>query len=284
MNYAVSLVSMSVAGICTAPFDTIKTRLQMQRSIDTALQQRGFVSMGTHIVRTESWRALFKGVTPMLGRAVTHGALRMTLFAPAKDALTPVLPAAVPPLLIKVAAGAISGAFAALASNPLELLKVRAQNETGRTSSPWLLLRQIMATEGVVGLWKGVTASMQRSALLNVGQLAVYDQIKHTLRDSFALNPNTMLAQVCASILAGLVTSTVTNPADVVKTRLMNQAASANPQYRGAFHALRTIVRQEGLRALLKGWLPNFSRQGPQTVILLFVAESLRRVLDMPPV
>lgn len=81
-SYFVSLTSMSVAGVCTAPFDTIKTRLQMQQGA-----QRGFLAMGVHIVRTESARGLFKGVTPMLGRALTHGALRMSLYTPAKSVL-----------------------------------------------------------------------------------------------------------------------------------------------------------------------------------------------------
>ena len=56
------------------------------------------------------------------------------------------------------------------------------------------------------------------------------------------------------------------------------------PRYRGSIDAFRTIVRCEGWGALLKGWIPNFSRQGPQTVIMMFVAERLRSLLDMPPV
>lgn len=109
----------------------------------------------------------------------------------------------------------------------------------------------------------------------------MYDQIKQTLR---ALDMESSSSQTASSVLAGIVTATITNPVDVIKTRIMNQNASSSPLYRGSFHALQRIVHEESVRALFKGWLPNFSRQGPQTVIMLFCAESLRRALDMPPV
>jgi hypothetical protein len=294
-QYFVSLTSMSLAGICTAPFDVVKTRLQMQQKQLNA-PQRGFVAMLLHVWRTESWRALFKGVTPMLGRALTHGALRMSLYAPIKESISSLVPTlAVQPAValgIKIAAGASSGAFAALVSNPLELLKVRAQTDTAHTS-PIKTFKHIVASEGVGALWKGVSASMQRSALLTVGQLTAYDQIKSTLRDSFHLDPNTKFSQISSSVVAGFFTATITNPIDVIKTRLMNQkhassqvniGSSTLPFYRGTFHAFTTIVANEGWTALLKGWVPNFSRQGPQTVIMLFVAERMRTWLGMPPV
>ena len=67
-----------------------------------------------------------------------------------------------PPVAVKIAAGAASGAFAALVSNPLELLKVRTQTETARVS-PVAVFSELVRREGMASLWKGVTASMQRS-------------------------------------------------------------------------------------------------------------------------
>ena len=155
-HYLVSLTAMSLAGIATAPFDTIKTRLQMQVTVPGRPLLRGG-DMAVHIVRTESWRALFKGVVPMLGRAFTHGALRMSLYDPAKTALASQVssrPSAALTAAIKVTAAAASGAFAAIVSNPLELLKVRVQTDTASTSM-WTMLRRTVQAEGVMGLWKG---------------------------------------------------------------------------------------------------------------------------------
>jgi hypothetical protein len=46
-----------------------------------------------------------------------------------------------------------------------------------------------------------------------------------------------------------LVAQTVTQPADTIKTRIMNDAAGV---YRGSLHCLRKTVSQEGMRALYR--------------------------------
>ncbi len=104
----------------------------------------------------------------------------------------------------------------------------------------------------------------------------MYDQIKSAIR-SFGVDADAKRNQIGASVLAGAVTSLITNPIDVIKTRLMFQqkavpsavssaaesAAAASPiRYRGTIHCFQSTVRSEGWRALFKGLLPNFSRCG----------------------
>ncbi|MBA0772482.1 hypothetical protein Gotri_007846 [Gossypium trilobum] len=48
-----------------------------------------------------------------------------------------------------------------------------------------------------------------------------------------------------------------TYPMDMVRGRLTVQTDSSPYQYRGMFHALSTVLREEGPRALYKGWLPS---------------------------
>ena len=57
---------------------------------------------------------------------------------------------------------------------------------------------------------------------------------------------------------------TVTNPFDVVKTRLVLQGQmdrSAVLLYRGPLHAFASIFREEGPRALMKGLAPAYATQ-----------------------
>jgi hypothetical protein len=58
-----------------------------------------------------------------------------------------------------------------------------------------------------------------------------------------------MLQHVTASFVAGVASSAVSTPADVVKTRLMNQAGHAH-EYNGVVDAFVGITRQEGFLAL----------------------------------
>ena len=188
-----------------------------------------------------------------------------------------------------------SGALAALLTNPLELVKIRAQANVAAHLSMWTIGRQIVAQEGVGALWQGVGASVQRSALLTAGQMASYDTLKaHVTQACPSWDCRTVA--VVSAWLASVVTTTVTSPLDVIKTRLMQQRARQRagasvaavsgqppPGYRGTTHALSCIVREEGVHALFRGWIPNYLRQGPQTMIILGMTEILRAWAGLAP-
>lgn len=89
-------------------------------------------------------------------------------------------------------------------------------------------------------------------------------QAKHRLIPIVGDNP---VAHIGASSIAGVASACTSTPADVVKTRLMNQAGSqvaghaqhaGSPQhaYSGVLDAFTTILRTEGLGALYKGFVP----------------------------
>jgi solute carrier family 25 citrate transporter 1 len=61
---------------------------------------------------------------------------------------------------------------------------------------------------------------------------------------------------------AACVGPLATGPMDVIKTRLQSQNRSAvgGAKYAGFLHALVTIPREEGVRALWKGMLPRLVR------------------------
>ena len=50
-------------------------------------------------------------------------------------------------------------AFAATVCNPLELIKVRMQARGNRHKSALHVLRSVVGTDGVLGLWKGTVPS-----------------------------------------------------------------------------------------------------------------------------
>lgn len=106
-----------------------------------------------------------------------------------------------------------------------------------------------MSESGVRGLWKGSIPNVQRAALVNLGDLTTYDTAKQLimqktgLPDSHFLHclSRYILIRFCLtiflkfnciyvyfSICAGLVAATLGTPADVVKTRVMNQPTDKN--------------------------------------------------------
>lgn len=124
--------------------------------------------------------------------------------------------------------------------------------------------------------------------------MASYDQIKPWLQTRYPDQPrNSFSLQLSASLASGLITTTITAPLDVVKTRLMSEISHSyrNHAYISTGHvhtysscgstwtALLNIAQNEGPRALFRGWLPNYMRQGPQTMIILLTIERLRALI-----
>jgi hypothetical protein len=59
-------------------------------------------------------------------------------------------------------------------------------------------------------------------------------------------------SSIVTGSLAGMVSTIVTYPTDLIKTRLMVQNV-LEPSYRGLIHAFSTIYQQEGFLALYRG-------------------------------
>lgn len=115
-------------------------------------------------------------------------------------------------------------------ASPADLVKVHVQMEGRRrllgfeprvqgTSDAF---KQIVARGGISGLWKGSMPNVYRAALVNLGDLTTYDFTKRNIMQKTNL-PDCHTVHIMSSICAGLVAATMGTPADVVKTRIMNQ-------------------------------------------------------------
>ena len=84
-------------------------------------------------------------------------------------------------------------------------------------------------------------------------------------------NKNLAIWQSMASgFLAACPGMVLTNPFDIVKTRLMAQEkAGGQPKYRGLFGTMFTIAREEGFLRLYNGLLPRILRVPPGMVSFL---------------
>lgn len=119
-------------------------------------------------------------------------------------------------------------------ASPADLIKVHIQMEgkrrlmglKPRVNGSSDALKQILKRGGVKALWKGSIPNVYRAALVNLGDLTTYDFAKRNIMQKTKL-PDCHTVHIMASICAGLVAATMGTPADVVKTRIMNQPTDA---------------------------------------------------------
>ena len=69
-------------------------------------------------------------------------------------------------------------------------------------------------------------------------------------------------------------------PVDVVKERLQVQSNRGDSMYKGSVDAFRTIIKQEGLRGLYKGYNATIFSYGPFSAIYFVLYEEVCDVSD----
>jgi len=125
------------------------------------------------------------------------------------------------PLWLKFFSGLTSGAVGAAIANPTDLVKVRMQAEgkllpgqQPRYKNTLQAFQNIYQTEGIKGLYRGVSPTTQRAAILTASQLSSYDHIKYFFLKNTSLSEGAPLHFTC-SIFAGLISALTTSPVDV---------------------------------------------------------------------
>jgi len=307
-RYLLSVMAASVAETVTFPLDLAKTRMQIQgeavssgsRDGGFERRKRGLFRTAVGICKEEGFFKLWQGVTPGVFRHVIYTGIRISCY----DKLRQLVAGRSPHhgdqqqlhLHHRIVCGMISGGFAQFCASPTDLVKVRMQMEGQRLlqgqkpkTMVQVLSEVVKGGGGVRGLWKGCVPNVQRAALVNLGDLTGYDQAKKMLTSpsnyGLGLSPESKVTHALASIVSGLVAATMGTPADVIKTRVMNQPLDKQTgkgiYYRGSVDCLIKTVRLEGLMALYKGFVPIWLRMAPWSMTFWLSFEQFRIIFGL---
>lgn len=266
----------SITAECgTFPIDLTKTRLQIQGQTNDAkfreIRYRGMLHALMRIGREEGLRALYSGIAPAMLRQASYGTIKIGTYQSLKR-----LAVERPEdetLLINVVCGILSGVISSAIANPTDVLKIRMQAQNSAVQGGMIgNFISIYQQEGTRGLWKGVSLTAQRAAIVVGVELPVYDITKKHLILS-GLMGDTVSTHFLSSFTCGLVGALASNPVDVVRTRMMNQRDLRDGRcsgYKGTLDCLLQTWKNEGFFALYKGFWPNWLRLGPWNIIVSF--------------
>ncbi|KAH7427291.1 hypothetical protein KP509_10G037900 [Ceratopteris richardii] len=250
-----------------------------------AVQGAGVLGVGLEIVQKEGPLGLFSGVSASALRHAVYSTTRLGLYEVLKQHMTD--EDGNLPVSKKILAAMIAGAIGAAIGNPADVAMVRMQADghlpphmRRNYSSVADAIIQILNTEGLSSLWRGSMPTIQRAMVVTAAQLASYDQIKESLIASKVMDDG-VTTHFAASFLAGVVASIVSNPIDVVKTRIQNMQTIPGlpPPYLGSLDCAWKTVQSEGFFALYKGFVPTVTRQGPFTITMMMTLEQVRYIL-----
>ncbi|XP_013403442.1 mitochondrial uncoupling protein 2 [Lingula anatina] len=124
-------------------------------------------------------------------------------------------------------------------------------------------IRTIVIHEGARGLYGGLVAGLQRQMCFASVRIGLYDHVKgyyHSFFNRPVSEPHIGI-RILAGVTTGALAVQIAQPTDVVKVRMQAQGNGVLPKrYDSAFSAYKTIAKQEGIRGLWKGTIPNMTR------------------------
>jgi len=287
----------AVAGSCAGimehlgmfPLDTVKTRMQVLRPGSTAVVRVENVLQ--EIVGDQGFRGFMRGCSAIAAGTVPAHVALFTTYELTKRRL-----------LDGKSHDPVSAAFCGAASQfshdlfltPADVVKQRLQ--LGCHSSLSQCLRSIIQREGCMALFRSMPTTLAMNMPFGGILVASNESLKNCMALDESKDGRSALPWYFLSAgISGGIAAAMTQPLDVIKTRLQTQDCLAHnsdapthstpcgrhlrPKYDSFSTTLKTIMREEGGRAFFYGLAPRVLYTIPAAAITWGTYESIKSLL-----
>ncbi|KAF1332573.1 Mitoferrin-like protein, partial [Globisporangium splendens] len=175
-------------------------------------------------------------------------------------------------------AGSVAGVAEHVSIFPIDTIKVRRPVHAYMLNGKPLKLsatqtaRKLIAEEGPLRLFRGVSTMLSASLPAHAVYFSVFEAMKKTLGADSA--DHTPIASGAAGVVATVCHDMIMTPMDVIKQRLQLG------YYSGVTDCFKTIVRQEGFRALYISFPTTFFMNLPYSMIMVSANETFKKILN----
>ncbi|KAF9094613.1 hypothetical protein BGX23_001867 [Mortierella sp. AD031] len=325
-----------VGALVTSPLDVVKTRLQSSLYKDAlgppppgtgtgttgvspatsnghalvSSARSGVSSVLVHIRDTcrllgriysnEGPRALYKGLGPNLVGVIPARAINFAAYGNGKKFFAG-MNHGEENALVHIAAAANAGVITATMTNPIWMVKTRMQLQIEGNKriykSSFHCVIEILRTEGIRGLYKGLSASYLGVAEGTI-QWVVYEHLKTRFAEKRRVDQASLMSgtrsqasssrtlvggkgveewvdYLGAAGIAKFIASAITYPHEVLRTRMRQTPQGPNEvvKYRGLRQTFGLILKEEGVGALYGGLTAHMMRVVPNAAIMFFCYE-----------
>jgi solute carrier family 25, member 39/40 len=172
-----------------------------------------------------------------------------------------------------------------LSVTPLDVVKVRMQAhvcpvggappcpDPGHVGGMGDAMRKIVRTDGVRGLWRGLSATLGLAVPTTAMYFTIYEAFMARHDAYYAARGETGVNGVAAAVAgasARLLTASAASPIELARIRI--QAGSRG----SVVSILREVYRETGLRSMWRGLGPTLVRDAPFSAIYWSVYETLK--------
>ncbi|WJX57798.1 Nicotinamide adenine dinucleotide transporter 2, mitochondrial [Trifolium repens] len=285
-NAGAGAAAGAIAATFVCPLDVIKTRLQVH-GLPPVQKGSVIVTSLQHIVRTEGFRGMYRGLSPTILALLPNWAVYFTCYEQIKGLLRSHEGCNELTTIENIIAAAGAGAATAISTNPLWVVKTRLQTQGMRPNvvpykSVLSALRRITHEEGLRGLYSGIVPSLAGVSHVAI-QFPTYEKIKLYMakKDNTTVDKLSPGNVAIASSISKVTASVMTYPHEVIRSRLQEQgqAKSSGVHYAGVIDCTKKVFQKEGIPGFYRGCATNLLRTTPSAVITFTSYEMIHRFL-----
>ncbi|TDH66877.1 hypothetical protein CCR75_005352 [Bremia lactucae] len=304
-------VAGSVGKTVTAPLSRLTILFQVHSMVSTRHTDRFSPTMGsafTKVLKNEGVLAFWKGNGASVLHRFPYSAVNFFTFEMVKNSIVaqhhPSF--AYNSWTTMFVSGALAGATATVACYPIDLIRTRLATQLNTdiryTSIRHAVLR-ISTEEGLPGLYRGMGATL----MVTVPNLAVnftmYESLKNYVRSfrrnqvlsalngverklaaaSYDATPMCVADTLVCGGTAGIASSLLTFPIDVVRRRLQISAIHAKPAgiKPTSLGIASELFQAQGIRGFYRGLTPELMKVVPMVGITFGTFERLKKLLTV---
>ncbi|XP_025833105.1 mitochondrial glycine transporter A isoform X2 [Agrilus planipennis] len=257
------------------PLDLVKTRLQNpQPAILKSASDVRMITIFATVVQQDKIFGLWKGMTPSITRCVPGVGL---YFCSLDWLKSHYVPGRTPTPLESITLGAVARCMSAGALIPITVVKTRYESGVYQYESVGSALRHIYHTEGLKGMTCGLIPTLVRDAPYSGLYFMFYTQMKLLVPQKHLNSSFAAPIHFTCGIAAGIMASVITQPADVLKTKMQ--------LYPNKFHSLLSAIvhvhSKYGFAGYFKGMVPRMLRRTLVTAMAWTIYEQVTKNIGL---
>ncbi|XP_073990646.1 mitochondrial citrate transporter scheggia isoform X2 [Rhodnius prolixus] len=175
--------------------------------------------------------------------------------------------------------GGITGGIEICITYPTEYVKTQLQlDEKGGTKQYTGIIDCVKKTvkkHGFFGLYRGLSVLVYGSIPKSAVRFGAFETFKQASLDE--RGNLSLYARALCGLGAGIAEAIfAVTPMETIKVKFINDRRAVEPRFKGFFHGVSLIVKEQGVRGVYQGLTPTILKQGSNQAIRFFVMETLK--------
>ncbi|GMI57035.1 hypothetical protein ScalyP_jg993, partial [Parmales sp. scaly parma] len=294
-------VAGALAKTLTAPLSRLVILFQVHSLVSSKKSSApqfatGAISGAQKILTREGAWAFWKGNGTSVLHRFPYSGINFFVYEKALQRLTPAEPAL--PLTVfcsRFGAGAIAGCSAVIMCYPLDLIRTRLMTDHNRSYRGITdVFRKIIATDGALGLYSGLSATLMVAVPSFAISYGVYGSLKEEALESDrfinfrVIDSRTnkerlgFLVSLGLGAVSGSLSAVITYPVDVIRRRMQIQSLHLNTMSdKTVRQHMRYILKHEGMSGFYRGLSIELMKVVPMVGTMFGTYEFLRMQLEL---